>query len=218
MNNPVEEMDSACRQTILDNHSWMQEWVDRRSLEPHVFGDILEQVPKESIPESLDFLQDGMWCRSCLWKRTNSATLMGKTASSQKQERWISMLVECPVKRILGLIWTGSLWKEKRGQCTWSGPNRTGEKKLHFLSSRILRNLCFNFIRSIFSCSFHIEDSLMMAMLVMITAIYTLLKKSITSETLKICEMDDNLSVALLYHFIIATFQGFRSLPGILHS
>ena len=55
MNNPVEEMDSACRQTILDNHSWMQEWVDRRSLEPHVFGDILEQVPKESIPESLDF-------------------------------------------------------------------------------------------------------------------------------------------------------------------
>ncbi|CAL1145743.1 unnamed protein product [Cladocopium goreaui] len=33
----------------------MQEWVDRRSLEPHVFGDILEQVPKESIPESLDF-------------------------------------------------------------------------------------------------------------------------------------------------------------------
>ena len=54
----------------------------------------------------------------------------------------------------------------------------------------------------------------MMAMLVMITAIYTLLKKSITSETLKICEMDDNLSVAPTLPFYYCNVSRFQKLTG----
>ena len=52
-----KELDAACRQTILDNHSWVQEWTDHKSTPPCVFGDILEQVPAQSINESLLFFK-----------------------------------------------------------------------------------------------------------------------------------------------------------------
>ena len=104
LNKPVEEIEPACRQATLDNHAWMQEWMDRRSLEPHVFGDILEQVQKESIPERLDFFSRRDVVQTLPLKKNNSATLTANVASSQRQERRIWMLVGCPVKRILGLM------------------------------------------------------------------------------------------------------------------
>ena len=48
-------MDAACRQAILDNHRWMQEWADKRSTPPCIFGNILEQVPPGSFSESDEF-------------------------------------------------------------------------------------------------------------------------------------------------------------------
>ena len=65
---PIQEVDPACRQTILDNHAWMQEWCDHKTTEPHVFGDVLKQLPDNCLDEDLGF-----------WDRRNAVENSGVT-------------------------------------------------------------------------------------------------------------------------------------------
>ena len=51
----LQEMDAPCRQSIFDNHQWMQQWTDRKSTVPHVFGNILDQVPENCFSERKPF-------------------------------------------------------------------------------------------------------------------------------------------------------------------
>lgn len=39
----------------MDNHNWVQQWADRKYSRPHVFGDVVEQVPAQRISKSLAF-------------------------------------------------------------------------------------------------------------------------------------------------------------------
>ena len=50
-------MDAPCRQSICDNHQWMQQWTDRKSTVPHVFGNILDQVPENCFSERKPFYE-----------------------------------------------------------------------------------------------------------------------------------------------------------------
>ena len=148
-------MDSACRQTILDNHSWMQEWVDRRSLEPHVFGDILEQVPKESIPESLDFFARRDVVQKLPLKKNQFCYSHGKNCQLPKAGEVDIDVSGMPCQENSRINLNRLFMEGKTGSVylVWAKSHRR-KKKLHFLSSRILRNLCFNFIRSIFPAVF----------------------------------------------------------------
>ena len=177
MNNPVEEMDSACRQTILDNHSWMQEWVDRRSLEPHVFGDILEQVPKESIPESLDFFARRDVVQKLPLKKNQFCYSHGKNCQLPKAGEVDIDVSGMPCQENSRINLNRLFMEGKTGSVylVWAKSHR--RKKTPLLVLENTPESLFQFHSKYFSCSFHIEDSLMMAMLVMITAIYTLLKK-----------------------------------------
>ena len=51
----LEELAATCRQCIVDNHYWVNQWAWRPTTVPHIFGDIVEQVPRGSFDKSLPF-------------------------------------------------------------------------------------------------------------------------------------------------------------------
>lgn len=53
----LEELDPSCRQAILDNHRWVQEWTDHKSIAPHIFDDLKKQfsLKKKNFDESASY-------------------------------------------------------------------------------------------------------------------------------------------------------------------
>ena len=53
----TQEIDASARQAIFDNHRWVNTWNARKSTAPHVFGDMLEQVPKGTFHSGQTFCE-----------------------------------------------------------------------------------------------------------------------------------------------------------------
>ena len=65
---PAKELDPSCRQVIMDNHRWVQEWTDHKYLQPHVFDDVKAQLPC-SLDESASFKKRKIQCEQCGFKK-----------------------------------------------------------------------------------------------------------------------------------------------------
>lgn len=51
-----QEIDAHCRQAIIDNHHWAQQWADRRRSVPHIFADLRDQASLDQVNPRLPFL------------------------------------------------------------------------------------------------------------------------------------------------------------------
>ena len=174
LNKPVEEIEPACRQATLDNHAWMQEWMDRRSLEPHVFGDILEQVQKESIPERLDFFSRRDVVQTLPLKKKQFCYSHGQCCQLPKAGETDLDVSGLPCQENSRINVNRQFMEGKTGSVylVWAKSNRAKRTPLLILENT--EEPLFQIHSEYFSFSFHYYDSLMLMAMMLKQCLWTI--------------------------------------------